>query len=430
MLHARHQRRQGTLYISVLGAALLLSMTALSAIHIARTELRGSTSRSHTTTARLAAEAGVAYALAETVFDSSWRQNHQAGVESAPFEWTTADATAGEFSYQFTAEDLTSGGGQTLTASDSDTFTVRGTGHVGDSVSVVEVTLINSGEAYTVLDTALSAEVSLNLNEDIELTASHRIFANGSVDEDDATVLADVVATGAIDVSGGGVRQPFASSLEFPNKDSVFDYYLEHGTTIDWPGGNSHTFQDFLLSPTSNPFGTETNPEGIYVIDCEGANIKLKNCRIVGTLVLLNNDTCCLKEVVVMEPAIKNFPVLMVENRCKLEFSSTDELRESDINRNLNPPPTPINGLGDQDMTDLYTSSITGLIYVSDNLRLDTQGSSRGRVKGVLISESMTIRDDFEVDYDPIYFESPPPGFRDQSTVQALPGSWRRGAND
>ena len=34
-----------------------------------------------------------------------------------------------------------------------------------------------------------------------------------------------------------------------------------------------------------------TNPEGIYVIDCQGGMIRVQYSRIVGTLVLLNPDS-------------------------------------------------------------------------------------------------------------------------------------------
>jgi hypothetical protein len=43
-----------------------------------------------------------------------------------------------------------------------------------------------------------------------------------------------------------------------------------------------------VLSPTINPFGAATNPRGIYLIDCGGQRLRIRDSRIIGTLIVLN----------------------------------------------------------------------------------------------------------------------------------------------
>ena len=52
-------------------------------------------------------------------------------------------------------------------------------------------------------------------------------------------------------------------------RPNVFDHYIANGTAIArsaLPGGS---LSAVLLSPSSNPFGAQTNLRGIYVVDCQ-----------------------------------------------------------------------------------------------------------------------------------------------------------------
>ena len=206
---------------------------------------------------------------------------------------------------------------------------------------------------------------------------------------------------------------------------TVFDYYVANGTAIsysDLPGGSINE----LLSPASNPYGLgETNAEGIYVIDCLGQVILVGNCRIVGTLVLLNagaGSNIGNWGKLNWAPAVGNYPVLLVQ--CSDIYFSSGEgtLNESQVG-NMNPSGTPYQGGTDSDATDEYPAIIKGLVYVTGGIRPE----SAGKLVGVMIAGadiapfSATI-----LNYQSTFLDNPPPGFEASATMKISPGSWQK----
>ncbi len=75
-------QQRGSVYIAVIGTAMLVAMMGLSAIHLTRLELRGVTAHNDRGYVRLLAEAGVEMALAKIDLDSDWRTKYSSGVEN------------------------------------------------------------------------------------------------------------------------------------------------------------------------------------------------------------------------------------------------------------------------------------------------------------------------------------------------------------
>ena len=77
-------------------------------------------------------------------------------------------------------------------------------------------------------------------------------------------------------------------------------------------GGYYRIMSDAVLSPASNPFGAETNANGIYVVDCQGYDLRIENMRISGTLVILNSGLWSeVSGAVHWKPAQANLPALL-----------------------------------------------------------------------------------------------------------------------
>lgn len=190
--------------------------------------------------------------------------------------------------------------------------------------------------------------------------------------------------------------------------------------------GHERAIEHVLLSPASNPFG-ETNADGIYVIDMQGSKIIIRNCRIYGTLVLIDpmNDSKIGDEFAVsMEPAVPHYPKLVVTGG-DLEINPSGRgLVERTLGVNLNPEDAPFHPIGsDNDYDDTFSSGIKGLIFSSHKLRFKINNSIDG---AVMSHRNVEIRDTFNMKYDSRYYRNPPSGFNGPEEIRLLPGSARR----
>ncbi|MHB8898034.1 MAG: carbohydrate binding domain-containing protein [Thermoguttaceae bacterium] len=189
-----------------------------------------------------------------------------------------------------------------------------------------------------------------------------------------------------------------------------------------------------VLSSSRNPFGSgATNPQGIYVIDCAGSPISIRDSRIFGTLVLRNFDASqsLVHGAMSWEPAQEsvdprstNLPILLADG--DLQFATgAGHLDEGLLNVNLNPAEAPLEGVADSDKADLVQSLLDGMIYVDG----DVDVSSTFRLQGVLVSSGIATFTGADVtcNYNPVYYwYNAPPGFEAAAAVDVVPGSYRR----
>ena len=213
--------------------------------------------------------------------------------------------------------------------------------------------------------------------------------------------------------------------IQTKNGQPVVDFYVDD---LDFrEEGDERTIYQKVLSPTSNPFGAQTNPRGIYVIDLAGAKVFIKNSRIVGTLVLIEpNGGSMIGDggPLTWEPAVAGFPALMVKDADVTINPSNAGLVEYANITNFNPTGTPYEGLGeDSDENDTYASEIKGLIYCNKKIKFFLDPVITG---AVLANDNIEINDDLDLTHNPIYFFSPPPGFNGLEEIKILLDSAKR----
>ena len=205
----------------------------------------------------------------------------------------------------------------------------------------------------------------------------------------------------------------------------VNDFYVDD--LVFNEKGTERTIFQKVLSPNSNPFGAQTNPRGIYVIDLAGAKIFIKNSRIVGTLVLIEPNGA--SEVgnggpLTWDPAVAGFPALMVKDADVTINPSTAGLVEYANITNFNPTGTPYEGLGeDSDEDDTYASEIKGLIYCNKKIIFFEDPVITG---AVIANDNIEINDQLDLTHNPVYFFSPPPGFNGPEEIKILLDSAKR----
>jgi len=183
-----------------------------------------------------------------------------------------------------------------------------------------------------------------------------------------------------------------------------------------------------LLSPSSNPFG-DTNPDGIYVLDMNGARLTIRNSRIHGTLVLLNPANVSQLgdgTPFAMSPANPDYPTLLVSGGQVRINPSRFDLDERTLQRNLNPPDAPWPNVdSNTTQTDSFESTIRGLIYSDEDLFL-RDFSGTGTIIG---ARDVDIQLSFSLKWNDHFMRNPPPGFEGESRFQILRHAAKRITN-
>jgi len=412
--------RRGSIYLAVMGVAMIVSIIGMVSMSIARLQLKSTQNLQDLAEARLLSQSGVEFGLGNMDFLSDWRTDMTHGAEMTP----ALSVGSGTMTYALVDDD------GDLADDPTDWVRILGIGRVGEAVYVSSVLLEPTGSGLTSLETSLHSDDNISTFFTVEITTNQIVSSNKNVDATGfmEAINGDVEAVGTITGTINGSQTMGVPERQMPGEE-VFEYYLSNGTWIDLgslpvDGSGNPELNATLLSPSTNPFGT-LNPAGIYLIDCAGTNLRIRNTRIVGTLVLLNTgDTAGLRESVLMEPAVANFPVLLVQG--DIEIQTHDSvLDESTQGVNFNPLGTPYQGAEDADQSDTYPSVVKGLVYVSGKLEFPFD-SLDSYFQGTVVCEEIAVSSDCFFEYDSTFLNNPPPGFSSGTVMQVVPGTWTR----
>lgn len=217
----------------------------------------------------------------------------------------------------------------------------------------------------------------------------------------------------------------------YPSFSFKNDYYSDavSFTDITYPAGH-YVIDSKLISPSVNPFGA-ANPNGIYIINCNGQDVDIGRSRIVGTLVFRDpGPNTTIGAGVNWEAAEYNYPALLTDNVLTIALGS-GAVGESTLGVNFNPAGTPypfVSGTANDTLTESYPSKITGLIYSTADLKLTDASTLAGIV---VANQNVELSGaNVSVNYLNTYLNDPPPGFDVGTiTMKIVPGTWQRTVN-
>jgi len=411
----RENCRRGSMYVAVLGSTMVITVIGMSALMLARVERSSVVGTADLSAARFYAQSAIEMGQHKIRQDSNWRQTYPSGV------WE-ADRTIGSGKYTLEGIDPID---NDLGNSAAEPLLLRGTGFEGQSRYKLQVTMTAKSSALTCLQVAMHAGTDLTFSSATVQSNLVTISANGAVAASSSTIYPKVEAVGTI--TGSEYKSsitPGITARTIPDA-TVFNSYILNGTPILITSilsvQGTKTIEKVVLSPNWNPYGFGLkNANGIYVIDCLGGNLRIRNARIVGTLVILNPGLLSIQQSVNWEPAIANYPSLLVRGNVELAFTNT-ALSETSSNFNYNPSGSPYNGNEDLDTSDVYPSIIKGLIYASGTVTTKNNVT----IDGVLvIGATLTAQNDLNLTYRSIFYDNPPPGFGDAPDMVISPGTW------
>ena len=408
------RRRRGSLYIIVLGCAALVALIGLTGAVLNRMEMQRLEATSDAAQARMAAQAAIQMGLRIVRTQSNWRSRgqgvwvHQAVLGQATCTLRVSDPADGD-----------------LLDDSADPVVLEGEGRCGEARYIASARLVTRRVGLGALGSSLHVSDNINLPWTGVFSSSAPLTSNQAISASGMDVYAPVSCVGAI--NGGTYHSSAKSGAPPVGEPSFADFspYVLGGTAISiWslPYADGYrVITHTVLSPTSNPYGT-ANERGLYVIDCQWGKVSIEDCRIVGTLVLLNCDLVRLTREVNWSPAISNWPALLVDGDAELDLTG-DQLSEATEGVNFNPAGAPYGGKTDTDKTDSYPCRIEGLICVSDMLEVDNV--SDNRVEGTIMARRLNFEAGGRllIDYDPRYLHAPPPGFESDNEMEYQPRS-------
>jgi hypothetical protein len=317
----------------------------------------------------------------------------------------------------------------------ADGIRVYGTGRCGAATYVESVLLQPTGDGVSCLEAALHCRSHLNLQNYCNIVTPHFLSVDGSITASatQCEIAGRVEATGSVNGNITGTRSAFVSARQMPG-NTAFEYYRANGTAIDIGtiplSSNVRVVSNRLFAPRLNPFGAAGNAEGIYVIDCQGQNLRIEHSRVLGTLVILNPGTiCCFQGSVAHAPVSPNFPAILVQGDAQFD-TAWDPLSEAGRGTNFNPVDAPFENSTDVDTVDQYAAVIKGLTYVSGKLTIKANLAAECAFDGSVVCGSIELENtgDARFSYRPTHFDFPPPGFATGNKLQVVPGTWERAA--
>jgi len=413
--------RRGSTYVLILGLSAIIMTMALGAMALARLQSRQGRGTADVAHARLGAHAAIQMGRRIIKADADWRDHYPNG------SWS-ADVPTGRGTASLQVVDPGDGN---LADDDLEPVVLTGTGERGLAVQKMQVTLLADATGLGCLQTALHTGNDLKFNA-CTVRCDQTVSANDDVDASGAEVWADAEA--ASDVTGGTYRGTTTAGVDprsMPDPSTVFNEYQSRGTRIprwDLPwDDDARTIAEVVLSPGHNPYWPYSqNANGIYYIPCGGQSVCIRDCRIVGTLVLLDaGSNTRIEGSVNWEPAVENYPALIVQGRLSFR-QSAGALDEEALAKNFNPAHTPYGGQSDSDVSDFYPSRIEGLIYVENDA---FAAAGTHTVHGVIVvGNTLTAEPGslLNLRYDARFLNDPPPAFLERVDMKVAEGSYHR----
>lgn len=280
-------------------------------------------------------------------------------------------------------------------------------------------TYVKPGQQYTI-DVWIYLPLALNLTKNFRFTLYTK--GTGGSAQLDSSLPIVVLSLGWQQISATLTAPAWSGDLEYAfvkiagaDTLNTADFYIDDFSIRENTTGRFIYGQ--VLGPGVNPFGIQTNSDGIYWINCNNNRLVIERSRIVGTLLVVNPGagSCVSNGPINWSPAVAGYPALLVDadNGTGADFgiyATNRVLSETENGVNYNPVGAPHDEFGqDADTNDIYRSSIRGLIAIRHDLVYQNRALVRGQI---IVGNNITNSSgELEVEYLPDSLLNPPSGF-------------------
>ncbi len=218
--------RRGSVYVAVLGVAMIVGIMGLCGMHLARLQLKGVRATNGRQEARILAISAVDHAVSAMNDNATWRTDYTNDVEVGPYSF--GDNT---FSWRLVDED------GDLTDDTTDPLWVYGIGRVGDAVWYVRARArIDAGLPLEFLRTAVHGRSRLTVDSSKTLVVSGAPASTDGLLQNDGLITGDAEA---VALAGGGVVTGTTTVPVDPKGvplRTIFDDYVARATQLSFSG--------------------------------------------------------------------------------------------------------------------------------------------------------------------------------------------------
>ncbi|MBU6413483.1 MAG: hypothetical protein KGS45_08410 [Planctomycetes bacterium] len=416
MRHYKHTHR-GSVYLVVLSTTMLVTSLALLGVEAQRGTARSVELQISSAKTRALAQTALELAL-QTLNDQDWRDDLSSGDVVVSLEDGAGNA------YKVTVTDPVDGD---LSDDEWDSVELRIKAGSGDASQAFSTRLQPTSIADAALSYGMFAGGMIEFNS-VTFNSTRAVYALGNVTALRSSVYGGVGTAGVLTGATffGATRQGLAT--EKATDETVIDPWKARATVIDYtdiPSRQirnvpSRQIRNVAIGPGVNPYGSKTtNPSGIYAIDCNGGNLDITNCRIVGTLIVTNCAALRITGSVSIQAPSESQPTLLTNAHTEISMSNID-LSELTSLTNFNPSGAANGAITDIDILDAYPSRINGIVYTSSTLQLG--GTSR--LVGVVIAGGdIKVTSNVGLSYNSAFAANPPEGFKSPGPLAVTSGS-------
>ncbi len=401
-------QRRGSVYALVLATVCVAVAIVLGGLELTGIAARKSALVGDMTAARGLAFSAVDQGVAVLASDSAWRTTFASGAIALP---------VGSVSGGTMSASVADPADALLGNNDEQAVVIYGIGRRGSARQMVQATLRPTPRAFAALGYAAHVVGTMTLGGTI--IASEPLRSVGNVTASSARVGAPVMTSGTI--SGSmylGTTTTGVVAVSYPTSAAI-SYWQSRGVLIDINSIPSSTIENTYLLPTYNPYAPNT-PSSVYVINCAGKSLTIKNCRIASTLVLLNPGSRTNITAGVSLEAPAGQPALLATGPVDMNITRST-ISDSEIQVTLLGLGNTLSGLGISGNT--YVCRIKGLVYATGNLTL--RGTTR--VEGAVLGDAnLTVSDTPIIDHEATLLTSPPRGFWEGLDLRVVDGSWKQ----
>lgn len=413
----RRHRERGVVYLLVLSTTIVVLAIMLGSIAVVRAQRAEAFDTFATTRAATLARSGLELAMSRIEASGfNWRDDYVAGESSGV---NVAMVDRGVIIYRVSDPD-----DGNLRDDPWDEVEITGYGIWNEAQRMMSVRATPTGSApYSFLRSSLHIGGAL-VFDGAAFKAARDVTCNGDVlGKGGTNVRATVSAAGAIAGKtfwqGVSAGRPLSG---MPNPSDVLRYYVDKGQRVPLSLFPGEDVDDLEIVRGATIHGVLLEND-ILVIECAGKDVRIRNCRIAATLVLLDaGDGSEVRESVSWIPPHDGMPALICDGDLKIEIKS-DPLKESSVKVSLNTLIPSADGTTDNDQTDVYDSQLAGLFYIAGDLELRGETSIFGCVAA---TGAALVRGSILIEPDPALDRSTPPEFAAPDRLVLRRGTLRR----
>ncbi len=416
-------RRRASVYMVVLGTAMVVAVLGMSALIAQRISLRTNNNRADLAAAKLLVRSGLESAIDYISDDSDWRSNILSGNVVPCYSGdTSGTCTVNPGTFKVTAVDPLD---DDISDSPDDSIVLTATGTIGNARQLAKVSMVTNYQPLSCLDAVFASGGSLTFRSahfaGDQVVASNDAISANADGGSDSTVNADVEAVNTI--SGRyyyGSTTSGVSSREMPDSSTAFTYYVENSKTLtlsdlDFDGTWYRLDNAVLGDPDGNA------EDFIFALDCQNNNVALFNTVVHGTIVLQNAAWVHLDRSVHLDALADNYPAILIDGDTWLDlvWSNVDT---GQLGSGLKWQGKG-KGQGSLNIKSEYQVGIHGLVYITGYLYCMETTTLEGVM---LVAGQAMLSGQQNFTYSSAYYDDPPPGFRNIVGMKMVAGSWRQ----